>query len=57
MTFIGRLSKGIKGLSAQKLDEYCQRTFGRASNDLSAKDASALIDALQAAKAGKEALT
>lgn len=54
MTFIGRLSGGIKGLSTRKLDEYCQRTFGKACNSLSAQEASKLIDALKNAKAGKE---
>ena len=54
MTFIGRLSKGIKGLSAQRLDEYCQKTFGRTLTQLSAQEASKLIDALKEAKGGKE---
>ncbi len=52
--YIQRLSKGIKGLSGRRLDEYCQQTFGRASNQLSAQDASKLIDVLKDAKAGKE---
>ena len=54
LDFIGKLSKGIRGLSAQKLDEYCQKTFGRGVSLLSAKEGSQLIDALKDAKAGKE---
>ena len=56
LDFIGKLSKGIRGLSAQKLDEYCQRTFGRTCNQLSAKEASQLIDSLKDAKERKEGL-
>ena len=54
MTFISRLSKGVKGLSTQKLDDYCRATFGRVSTQLSAQEASKLIDALKEAKGGKE---
>ena len=56
LDFIDKLSKGIKGLSAQKLDEYCVTTFGRVSAQLSSQEASKLIDALKDAKARKEAL-
>jgi len=56
LTFIGQLSKGIKGLTGAKLDEYCQRTFGRISTQLSAQEASKLIDVLKDAKAGKGGL-
>ena len=54
LNFIAQLTKAVKGLSAQKLDDYCQRTFGRTCNQLSAKEGSQLIDALKDAKAGKE---
>lgn len=54
LDFIGKLSKGIKGLTTRKLDEYCQHTFGKASMELSAQEASKLIDSLKNAKAGKE---
>ncbi len=50
MEFIGRLSKGIKGLTNKKLNDYCQATFGKPSTQLSAQDASRLIDALKDAK-------
>jgi len=56
LDFIGKLSKGIRGLSAQKLDEYCQRTFGNTCRQLSAKEASQLIDSLKDAKERKEGL-
>ena len=56
LDFIGQLSKKIKGLSSAKLDEYCQQTFGRTSTQLSAQEASKLIDALKDAKAGKGGL-
>ncbi len=54
LDFIGKLSKGIKGLSARKLDEYCQHTFGKISTELSSQEASKLIESLKDAKAGKE---
>ena len=54
LNFIVQLTKAVKGLSAPKLDDYCQRTFGRTCNQLSAKEGSQLIDALKDAKAGKE---
>ena len=54
LAFIGKLSKGIRGLTAQKLDEYCRVTFGKPSVQLSAREGSQLIDDLKAAKAGKE---
>ena len=56
LDFIDKLSKGIKGLSAQKLGEYCVTTFVRVSAQLSSQEASKLIDALKDAKARKEAL-
>lgn len=54
MEFVVKLSKRIKGLSEQKLDEYCRQTFGKDSTQLSSQEASRLIDALKDAKAGKE---
>ena len=56
LTFIGQLSKGIKGLTNAKLDEYCQTEFGKISSQLSSQEASKLIDALKDAKARKEGL-
>ncbi len=50
LDFINKLSKGVKGLSSHKLDEYCQATFGKACGQLSAKEGSQLIDALKDAK-------
>jgi len=56
LDFIGKLSKAIKGLTAQKLDEYCQATYGKSSANLSSQEASKLIDAMKEAKAGKGGL-
>jgi len=56
LDFISKLSKGIKGLSAQKLDEYCQATYGKTSANLTSQEASKLIDAMKEAKAGKGGL-
>jgi hypothetical protein len=53
LDFIGKLTKAIRGLSVQKLDDYCQKTFGKVTSQLSAKEGSQLIDALKDAKAGK----
>ena len=52
MEYIGRLSKDVKGLSAQKLEEYCRAKFGRDVTQLSSQDASKLIDDLKQAKSG-----
>lgn len=54
MEFIGRLSRGIKGLNTTRLDQYCQRTFGKAYAQISTHEASRLIDLLKEARAGKE---
>ena len=56
LTFIGQLSRGIKGLTNAKLDEYCQTEFGKISSQLSSQEASKLIDALKDAKSRKEGL-
>ena len=56
LTFIGQLSKGIRGLTNAKLDEYCQQTYGKTSSQLSSQEASKLIDALKDAKSRKEGL-
>ena len=57
LSFISQLSKAVKGLTARKLDDYCQQTFGTVCNQLSSKDASRLIDDLKQAKdGGKEGL-
>jgi len=52
LNFIAQLTKSVRGLTAQKLDAYCQVTYGRTCNELSARDASRLIDDLKAAKSG-----
>ena len=57
MRFISQLTKAVKGLTARKLDDYCQQTYGVACKELSSKDASRLIDDLKQAKdGGKEGL-
>ena len=48
--FIGQLCRGIKGLDNKRLDVYCQQEFGKSSSQLSAQDASKLIDMLKEAK-------
>ena len=52
LKFISQLTKAVKGLTARKLDEYCQVTYGKTCNELSSKDASRLIDDLKQAKDG-----
>ena len=52
MKFIGQLCRGIKGLDNKRLDAYCEQEFGKSSSQLSAQDASKLIDALKDAKEG-----
>ena len=54
--FIASLVKAIKGLDWRMLDKYCDVQFGKACSQLSPKEASALIDDLQAAKAGGKGL-
>ena len=48
--FIGQLVRGIKGLDNKRLDAYCEQEFGKSSQQLSAQDASKLIDMLKEAK-------
>ena len=48
--FIGQLCRGIKGLDNKRLDAYCAQEFGKSSSQLSAQDASKLIDMLKDAK-------
>ncbi len=50
MKFITQLCRGIKGLDNRRLDAYCQEEFGKSSKQLSAHDASKLIDMLKDAK-------
>ena len=50
LKFIGQLCRGIKGLDNRRLDAYCQEEFGKSSKQLSAQDASKLIDMLKDAK-------
>ena len=52
--FIASLVKGIKGLDWRLLDKYCDSKFGKNTSQLSPKEASALIDDLQAAKDGRK---
>ena len=54
--FIASLVKAVKGLDWRKLDKYCETKFGRAVSQLSSKEASQLIDDLQAAKSGRGGL-
>lgn len=54
--FIRRLVKGIKGLNDTRLDEYCQQEFGKTSQELTAQDASKLIDMLKESQ-GKGGVT
>jgi len=56
LTFIWQLCKGIKGLDKRSLEKYCDSKFGKASSQLSTKEASVLIDDLKAAKDGKGGL-
>jgi len=56
LTFIWQLCKGIKGLDKRALEKYCDSKFGKASSQLSTKEASVLIDDLKAAKEGKGGL-
>ena len=52
LTFIWQLCKGIKGLDKRSLEKYCDGKFGKASSQLSTREASALIEDLKAAKSG-----
>ena len=52
--FIASLMKGIRGLDWKKLDLYCNTKYGKGCSQLSAKEASALIDDLKAAKEGRK---
>ena len=54
--FIASLVKAVKGLDWRKLDKYCESKFGRDVSQLSSKEASQLIDDLQAAKSGRGGL-
>jgi hypothetical protein len=52
LTYIWQLTKGIKGLDKRTLEKYCDSKFGKASTQLTSKEASALIDDLKVAKSG-----
>ena len=54
--FIANLVKAVKGLNWQTLDKYCTSKWGTNTSQLSPKQASELIDELQAAKAGGKGL-
>ena len=54
--FIASLVKGVKGLDWKTLDRYCNSKWGNNTSQLSPKQASELIDDLQAAKAGGKGL-
>jgi len=54
--FIANLVKAVKGLNWQTLDKYCTSKWGANTSQLSPKQASELIDELQAAKAGGKGL-
>ena len=51
--FIASLVKAVKGLDWKTLDQYCNSKWGHNTSQLSPKQASELIDDLQAAKAGR----
>ena len=51
--FIASLVKAVKGLDWKTLDRYCNSKWGHNTSQLSPKQASELIDDLQAAKAGR----
>ena len=51
--FIASLVKAVKGLDWKTLDRYCNSKWGNNTSQLSAKQASELIDDLQAAKDGR----
>jgi hypothetical protein len=57
LTYIWQLTKGIKGLDKRTLEKYCDSKFGKASTQLSSREASALIDDLKAAKSGRGGLS
>ena len=52
--FIASLVKAVKGLDWKTLDRYCSVQFGKNTSQLTPKEASALIDDLQAAKVGRK---
>jgi hypothetical protein len=52
LSYIWQLTKGIKGLDKRTLEKYCDSKFGKASTQLSSREASALIDDLKTAKSG-----
>ena len=52
--FIASLVKAVKGLDWKTLDRYCNSKWGHNTSQLSPKQASELIDDLQAAKAGRK---
>jgi len=54
--FIASLVKGIKGLNWNTLDRYCSVQFGKNTNQLTPKEASALIEDLKAAKSGERSI-
>jgi len=54
--FIANLVKAVKGLNWSTLDKYCASKWGANTSQLSPKQASELIDELQAAKAGGKGL-
>ena len=54
--FIANLVKAVKGLNWNTLDKYCASKWGANTSQLSPKQASELIDELQAAKAGGKGL-
>jgi hypothetical protein len=51
LDFIWQLSKAVK-LDKRRLEKYCDAKFGKASSQLSSKEASQLIQDLKAAKDG-----
>jgi len=52
--FIASLVKAVKGLDWKTVDRYCNSKWGSNTSQLTPKQASELIDDLQAAKAGRK---
>jgi len=52
LDYIWQLCKGIKNLDRRTLEKYCDSKFGKASCQLTSREASQLIEDLKAAKNG-----
>ena len=52
LDYIWQLCKGIKNLDRRALEKYCDSKFGKASSQLTSREASQLIEDLKATKNG-----